>query len=93
VHPPETRAEFMRTNHPSLLLSPDKNCQRSTELSSASGDLLRVVDQDPGFWLGERSETARGIVGCCDECPVSGMLGKNGMRKGGIINEIVNEIR
>ena len=55
-------------------------------------DLLRVVDQDPGFLVGERGEAARGVVGCGDECPVSGVLGKNGMRNGGIINETVNEI-
>lgn len=77
------------------------HCQRSTELSSASGDLLRVVDQDPGLWLGERGNGPRGVVWGSDECPVSS-VGKNGigpvkcMGIGGmeIGNEgIINEMR
>lgn len=48
----DTGLSYMRTNHPSLLLSHYTRCKRSAELTSMEGDLLRVVDQDPGLWFG-----------------------------------------
>lgn len=66
----KTRAELVRTNHPTLLLSPGSSS--GPQSCPQRGDLLRVVDQDPGFWLGERGQGTRGVVWCGDECPVSG---------------------
>lgn len=48
----DTGLSYMRTNLPPLLLSHYTRCKRSAELTSMEGDLLRVVDQDPGLWFG-----------------------------------------